>query len=283
MRFWSKHKPVEQPEQSAEQPASGSSTHVVHERYATDAPSQKSLAAIFADDWVSSLPGLGFGSVGLFDDHRIRWASKQAGGVAGKRVLELGPLEGGHTFMLHNAGAASVTSIEANTHCFLRCLVVKSLYDLNRANFLFGNFIPWLEQQGEKYDLTIAAGVLYHMVDPLNFIDLLCRTSDQLYIWTHYADVIAMPEDDPRYQNGVIGTEMRDYQGTPYQCFKRHYAPDSDTDPKFCGGVHKNPVWIEKKTIFMALEANGFSFETDEDRPDHPNGPCVSIFAKRRT
>ena len=39
----------------------------------------------------------------MFNDPRIHWAIEQFGGIAGRRVLEVGPLEGSHTFMLDRA------------------------------------------------------------------------------------------------------------------------------------------------------------------------------------
>ena len=45
------------------------------------------------------------GASALLADARIEWVKSQYGDLAGKRVLELGPLEGGHTTMLEAAGA----------------------------------------------------------------------------------------------------------------------------------------------------------------------------------
>ena len=45
------------------------------------------------------------------------WALSLLGSIEGQSVLELGPLEGGHTYMLHKAGA-NITSIEANKRGF---------------------------------------------------------------------------------------------------------------------------------------------------------------------
>lgn len=254
---------------------------VVHETYVAEKPSPQALVDLFADSWVSYLPGHGGGGVPLFMDDRIGWAIAQAGGVEGKRVLELGPLEGGHTYMLHQAGAASITSIEANTLCYLKCLVVQQLLGLERVRFELGSFIPWLADTHERYDLVTAAGVLYHVVDPVQVLEDLCRTTDQLYIWTHYADTDAMPATDPRYKSGIIDVVEGEFRGQTYKKFRRQYLGNVEKDPKFCGGVHKNPHWIEKATIVSVLEAHGFSVEIAHDTPDHPGGPAASFFAQR--
>ncbi|UCI10438.1 hypothetical protein [Mesorhizobium sp. B1-1-8] len=97
--------------------------HVVQDSYETGIPTQFSAVRIFQDEWVCAVPGAGVGTVPLFQDARVQWAIEKAGGVAGKRILELGPLEGAHTYMLSQAGATSVLGLEANTRCFLKTLL----------------------------------------------------------------------------------------------------------------------------------------------------------------
>src|SRR4051812_20493353 len=83
------------------------------------------------DGWVSQLPpevGVNAGHAVLFHDPRTVWALERLGSVAGQTVLELGPLEGGHTYMLHQGGAR-VLAIEANKRAYLKCLIVKELLD----------------------------------------------------------------------------------------------------------------------------------------------------------
>src|SRR5438270_13840949 len=79
--------------------------------YVGAAPSAQTALDIFDGEWASCLPPpLGqarAGRIGLFDDRRIHWLVDQLGGVAGRRVLELGPLEAGHTYMLDRAGVKS--------------------------------------------------------------------------------------------------------------------------------------------------------------------------------
>jgi hypothetical protein len=255
---------------------------VVHEKYVVEPPRPENLVDLFAGLWVSALPGHPSGEVGLFDDRRMRWAIEQAGGMKGKRVLELGPLEGGHTYMLHNSGAREVTSVEANTACYLKCLVVQQLYSMERVKFELGNFIPWLDSATGPYDFVAAAGVLYHTVDPVAVLENLCRLGPEVYVWTHYADLTAMPEKDPRYVAGIVAVEEASHQGIDYKLFRRQYLTDTTTDPKFCGGVHKAPAWLEKDTILAFFDKFGFDVDIEHEEPFHPNGPSASFFARRR-
>ena len=90
------------------------------DQYVTRAPTQQNILDLFDGEWSSMMPttsGLTTrpGTAALFEDGRIAWAEQQFGGFNARRILELGPLECGHTYMLHERGAESIVSIEANT------------------------------------------------------------------------------------------------------------------------------------------------------------------------
>ena len=78
----------------------------------------------------------------------------------GRTVLELGPLEAGHSYLLERLGAAEIVGIEANTRAYLRCLVVKEILGLGRARFLCGEFVSYLRTSDRRFDLAVASGVL---------------------------------------------------------------------------------------------------------------------------
>ena len=90
--------------------------------YVHVAPSAATAVGIFRGEWVSRLPPsvgvVADGDSPLFDDGRVAWAITELG-VKDADVVELGPLEGGHTFMLHQAGARRVVAVEGNTRAFL--------------------------------------------------------------------------------------------------------------------------------------------------------------------
>src|SRR5262245_33426009 len=128
---------------------SGGKAHIL-DSYVRAAPSPQNALDIFKGEWASLLPAplsaLRAGPLPLFDDPRISRFLSQIGGVAGKSVLELGPLEGGHSYMIDRAGASSIISVEANTRAFMKCLIVKELVGLPRVQFLCGDFVAYLEE-----------------------------------------------------------------------------------------------------------------------------------------
>jgi hypothetical protein len=92
-------------------------------RFATTRPSPQTAVDAAPGAWVSRFPApfadVRAGAVDLFEDERIAWGLRTLGGVEGASVLELGPLEGGHSYMAQQAGAARVVAVEANREAFL--------------------------------------------------------------------------------------------------------------------------------------------------------------------
>jgi hypothetical protein len=142
------------------------------DQYELRYPADQNIVDLFDGEWSSAFPqesGLNArpGTAALFADSRVDWAIQVFGGIRNREILELGPLEGGHTYMFHQHGVKSSISIEANTRAFLKCLCVKELFGLHAAQFRLGDFISFMERSDKKYDVTFASGVLYHMEDPL--------------------------------------------------------------------------------------------------------------------
>jgi O-antigen biosynthesis protein len=108
-------------------------------------PAPANAARLFEGEWSSAVPGLPSGPVNLFEDPRVQWFEERLGGFAGRRVLELGPLEGGHTFMMARGGA-EVLAIESNKGAFLRCLIAKETVGMPKARFLLGDFRKYLSR-----------------------------------------------------------------------------------------------------------------------------------------
>ena len=139
----------------------------IDDRYEDSYPNPQSQVDIFSGSWSCELPMLNNINSGgwakTFVDPKIDWFIERIGGVEGLKGLELGPLEGGHAWMLNEKRVKSLTSIESNRHSFLKCLIVKNLFGMNSVNFLLGDFCKYLEKNSETFDFVIASGVLYHL------------------------------------------------------------------------------------------------------------------------
>lgn len=225
--------------------------------------------------------GLEAGNVHLYHDPRILWAIEQAGSLAGKRILEIGPLEAAHTWLLDQQGPALIDAVEANKLCYLRCLVTKEILQLKTARFHLGDCQLWLEQRPHRYDLVVASGVLYHMQDPVRFLEAVAARTDAVFIWTHYADDEAMPPGDPRRGAFVGKVEVQNRLNIDIRLHPRSYL-GAWKDKAFCGGMHDLHRWIDKKDLLALLRALGFNdIRIWQDDPNHAFGPAFSLFARR--
>src|SRR5688572_1114961 len=156
-------------------------------------PSDQNALDLFANEWSSqppsSRPELKAGATPLFDDPRITWAHHHLmtmgveGGFANRDVLELGPLEGGHTYLINRYDAKSITAVEANARAYLKCLIAKELFGMPRARFLLGDCLEHLKQNDRHYDIGIACGILYHLTNPVELLELLARRCNALFLW----------------------------------------------------------------------------------------------------
>jgi hypothetical protein len=225
--------------------------------------------------------GLEAGNVHLHHDPRILWAIEQIGPLDGKRILEIGPLEAAHTWLLDQHGPALIDAVEANKLCYLRCLVTKEILQLKSARFHLGDCQLWLEQRSDSYDFVIASGVLYHMQDPVRFLEAVAARTDAVFIWTHYADDEAMPPGDPRRGAFVGEPEVRHHLGLDIHLHPRSYL-GAWKDKAFCGGMHDLHRWIDRKDLLALLAALGFDdIRIWNDEPNHAFGPAFSLFARR--
>ena len=255
--------------------------------FAQTAPCPQTLVDIFKGEWITSFPaphdGVTAGALPTFEDPRIKWAVERFGGVKDKRILELGPMEGGHSYILSQAGVKHVLAIEANSTAYLKCLLVRELFKLDRIDFQYGDFVQYLDQMppGEKFDAILASGVLYHMVDPIGLLEKIAKAADRVYLWTHFFN------HDIIYKHAHLRRPFRSHTVCDYKGFKftenRHEYTHGRRLGRFLGGNRAYSVWLNREDIFGALERFGLS-QIDIQFEDlaHPHGPCLSLVASRK-
>lgn len=250
------------------------------DRFVRIAPNHQTAIESVSVAWASRLPltDVVTGDVSLFDDERVTWAVNTLGGVEGATCIELGPLEGGHSYMLEHAGAKRVTAVEANKDAYLKCLIVKELLDMSRCSFLCGDVTEYLAATDEHFDVCWCAGVLYHMVDPVRLLALISQRAERLYIWTHYYDRAKLAGNSAFAQSE---TTSNHYNGFTYDLHRQRYGV-ATRFRGFWGGTHPYSNWLTLSGLLAALEHFGWHEVHTRLDEDHPHGPAVDVVATRK-
>jgi len=252
--------------------------------YVQGSPSDQNALDIFKGEWSSQLPGvwkkLKAGTATLFEDGRILWAAEQLGGFKGQRIIELGPLEAGHTYMLESLGAESILAIEANKRAYLKCLIVKEILGLSRSRFLLGDFVSFLRENETSFDICMASGVLYHMHNPCELIYLMSKASNKIVLWTHFYDKELIQTKDI-VRGKFSGSIPKTYNGFDHVLYKYTYG-DALHWTGFCGGSSPYSYWMPREDILACLRFFGFqNLRIGFEEPEHVNGPCFAVVARR--
>jgi hypothetical protein len=246
-----------------------------HERRA---PSAQTVVDIFDGEWVSRLPAelsVEAGGSQTFDDPRLHWAIPRLE-VEGSSVVELGPLEGGHSFMLERAGARTVTAVESNRQAFLRCLATRQLLGTERVEFLCGDFLALLRGSDDVYDVGVACGVLYHLLDPVELISLLSRRARRLFLWTHVYDPEIL-SGSRRFSEPLTVTT----DGFAHELHPRRYSRVGLRLASFPGGSNPTASWLSKPDLLAALDHFGWTdVELGLETADSDPGPALALVAR---
>jgi SAM-dependent methyltransferase len=248
------------------------------DKFEQRAPDHRNAIELFAGRWATHFSSVNTAGLGgtfdfVHDDPRpslaARYLGSSPGRLDGMSVLELGPLEAAHTCQLEQLGAERILAIEANSEAFLKCLIMKEVFQLKRTGFLLGDFSSYLAETSDRFDLIFCSGVLYHMEHPLRLILDIARVADRCFVWTHYYDGA-----HPKCSHRVRTAATLDGFSVPY-----FTAPYQDrAKPRFWGGNKASSAWMARGDLVAAFRQFGFErVEVLDEQPDHVNGPCFSL------
>jgi len=126
--------------------------------------------------------------------------------LAGKRIIEFGPMEGAQTASLVNLGASHVTCIEARAVSFIKTMIAQYCLQWDNVNVIMDDFHNADAQKYGTFDLAFAHGVYYHSFAPFLFFENLMSLSDRIFIGG-YCTGPAQPGDQ---------REKLEYEGEVY-------------------------------------------------------------------
>jgi SAM-dependent methyltransferase len=200
------------------------------------------------------------GDFDALNDKRLEWFFQNFSDTS--TILELGSLEGGHTFSLaRHPSVKRVLGIEGRESNIHRAQFVQQLLKVDNVEFISANLEKANLVSWGQFDAVFCVGLLYHLPDPLSLIEQISQVSKNLFIWTHYAD----PAKADKVVNG--------YRGLLYQ---EYGMADS------LSGMSAKSFWPTLEALTEMLNRYGFTtINIIEDNPLHPHGPSITLAAKK--
>ena len=252
--------------------------------YVKKLPNNQNLLDLWAGEWTSKFPDVlnlkvTPGNIPLFEDVRITWALGVFGSITNWQILELGSLEGAHSYMLQNAGA-KITAVESNSRAYLKSLCTQKLLKLDHVDFQLGDFMTLLRETTRKYDMVLASGVLYHMEEPIELIKNIAKVTNNVYFWTHHFDeTIIRGRSDLTGRFSPVSSFV--YDGETYEYSTQSYQAAMDWQG-FLGGPMPISKWLTRASIIKALNKYGFTkLDYSFEQPDNHNGPSFAVCARK--
>jgi len=211
--------------------------------------------------WVTryTIDGVSYG--GNFDamkDQRIEQMFEVFPDAA--TFLELGSLEGGHSFAIAGrTGVKSVKAVEARPENIERAKFVQGLLGDDKVEFVEGDVTRLRLSDLGKFDAVFCSGILYHLDEPWKLIEQCRSVSPNIFIWTQYA----CENEAKKISNGYRG---------------KWYKEGGWSDP--LSGTAKYSFWLSMGSLINLLTANGYdSIRLIENNLKHPNGCAVTLAA----
>jgi hypothetical protein len=196
-------------------------------------------------------------------DHKVAFLAQQVP-LHDKTVLELGSYEGDLTVQLARV-SKFVTGLEvrpANVLCSLARLLV---HDITNARIMLKD-VQQLDESFGSFDVLFHAGLLYHMLDPVDHMYRMSKIADILLLNTHYySDELGFERDDI-VRDGVT------YRGAVYN----EYGFEERLS-----GVTPTSRWLYRDDLLKLLGNVGYDqIEIARDLSTK-SGPKLTLLAKR--
>ena len=125
---------------------------------------------------------------------------------------------------------------------------------LTNVEFLLGDAVSYLETNRTNFDVIMASGILYHLTEPVRFLDLICQRTNRIFLWTHYFDPEIVRQSEKMLQKFEAEPLIID----DYKHYRYHYQEALKWEG-FCGGNFPSSYWLTLDDILVILDKNGFN------------------------
>jgi len=210
--------------------------------------------------WITqfTIEGKTYGGKQSFEeDVRIRWFFENFPGV--HSILDLGSLEGGQTFQLAKHPDVNIVGVDGRRYNIKHAEFVQRVLGITNVKFILADLERCDISRFGRFDCVFCSGVLYHLPEPWKLIEGVRRTSDKVFIWTHYAD----DEKAQEIRNG--------FRGLWYKEFGRKDR---------LSGLSSRSFWLSFQSLQDMLRQYGFTrLKVVHNDPNSQPGPNTVIAA----
>jgi SAM-dependent methyltransferase len=172
---------------------------------------------------------------------------------AGKRIVDIGCLEGGYATEFARMGFDSL-GLEVRESNIAACEYVRSNVSLPNLSFVKDD--AWNIAQHGVFDATFCCGLFYHLRDPRAFLDILGKiTSRVLIINTHFA-----PESFWRGQRSHL-TPMVRHEGCRGRWFPEFPSNTQEVTQealRWAAWGNDRSFWMTREALLQGLRDAGF-------------------------
>jgi SAM-dependent methyltransferase len=177
-------------------------------------------------------------------------------------IIELGSLEGGHSFALaQNAAVKRVVAIEGRASNVEKSKFVQEILEDKKVEFVQADLEKINFEEFGAFDAVFCSGLLYHLPKPWELIPKLSRISPNIFIWTQVSE----ESKAKKMREGWRG---------------KFYREGGMFDP--LSGLSKKSFWLSLGSLVNLLTTNGYKeIKIIENNLAHPNGAAVTLAATK--
>ena len=179
-----------------------------------------------------------------------------------EKIIELGSLEGGHSFALaRNPVVKKVLAIEGRDKNLEKARFVQRILGDTKVEFMQGDIEKLDFTQFGTFDAVFCSGLLYHLPRPWELIPKLSALSSNIFIWTQLSEEAKAKKMRAGWRGKV-------------------YRERGFLDP--LSGLSNSSFWLSLGSLISLLTVNGYKHtKIIEHVLAHHKGAAVTLAATK--
>lgn len=175
-----------------------------------------------------------------------------------RRILELGALEGGHTFTLAARPDVEIVAVEGRSENVDRARFAQRALGIDNVTFVHADVAVTGPDAWGEFDAVLCSGLLYHLGRPWALVDRLRAAAPGVFLWTHVAPV---------------ARDTHPLDATPGEWRRELWREDPTV------GLERRSFWPTLDALVERLHTHGFP-AVDVTEHATPGAPAATIVAR---